>query len=344
MRVCNLSYLNTDWYIDQMKREAYTSAPLPISWEKKDYVSGHLDVCRVSDHPQFANGMELSQALDLVRNPKTIDDNGIGTFFSSNMILPVDKQKAIETGTVAAKDSARIVNQMNIKLGRSVGKAQLMVLEMLNSNNWERPIYVAATVGSEYYPALQEYMQLEGLAYRIVPVKGQRERVNTEAMYDNMMNKFVWGNIADPNVYLDEQHIRMARTMRMMFGQLTAALIEEGQNEKALEVLNKCMEVIPTTSVPADYSSAMLAEYYYELGQTEKADALIRPLLDDCIAKIEWVKSLKPKYSKAVSQDMSIRQNVGLIQNMWMTARNYNSELTTELEENLQKYYPLVRN
>ncbi|MEE1091064.1 MAG: hypothetical protein UH103_06540, partial [Paludibacteraceae bacterium] len=208
----------------------------------------------------------------------------------------------------------------------------------------ERPIYVAATVGSEYYPALQEYMQLEGLAYRIVPVKGQRERVNTEAMYDNMMNKFVWGNIADPNVYLDEQHIRMARTMRMMFGQLTAALIEEGQNEKALEVLNKCMEVIPTTSVPADYSSAMLAEYYYELGQTEKADALIRPLLDDCIAKIEWVKSLKPKYSKAVSQDMSIRQNVGLIQNMWMTARNYNSELTTELEENLQKYYPLVRN
>jgi hypothetical protein len=344
MRVCNLSYLNTDWYIDQMKREAYTSAPLPITWEKKDYVSGHLDVCRVSDHPQFANGMELSQALDLVRNPKTIDDNGIGTFFSSNMILPVDKQKAIETGTVAAKDSARIVNQMNIKLGRSVGKAQLMVLEMLNSNNWERPIYVAATVGSEYYPALQEYMQLEGLAYRIVPVKGQRERVNTEAMYDNMMNKFVWGNIADPNVYLDEQHIRMARTMRMMFGQLTAALIEEGQNEKALEVLNKCMEVIPTTSVPADYSSAMLAEYYYELGQTEKADALIRPLLDDCIAKIEWVKSLKPKYSKAVSQDMSIRQNVGLIQNMWMTARNYNSELTTELEENLQKYYPLVRN
>ena len=344
IRVCNLSYLNTDWYIDQMKREAYTSAPLPISWEKKDYVSGHLDVCRVSDHNQFKNGMELGQALDLVRDPRTIDENGIGNFFSSTMILPVDKQKAIETGTVAAKDSAKIADQMYIKLNRSVGKAQLMVLEMLNSNNWERPMYVAATVGSEYYPALQEYMQLEGLAYRIVPVKGQRERVNTEAMYDNMMNKFVWGNIADPNVYLDEQHIRMARTMRMMFGQLAAALIEEGQNEKALEVLDKCMEVIPTTSVPADYSTAMLAEYYYELGQTEKADALIRPLLDDCITKIEWVKSLKSKHSKAVSQELSIRQNVGLIQNMWMTARNYDSELSTELEENLQKYYPLVRN
>ena len=139
------------------------------------------------------------------------------------MILPVDKQKVIETGTVAIEDSAKIVNQINIKLGRSIGKAQLMVLEMLNTNNWERPIYVAATVGSEYYPALQEYMQLEGLAYRIVPVKGRKERVNTEAMYDNMMNKFVWGNIADPNVYLDEQHIRMARTMRMMFGQLVAS-------------------------------------------------------------------------------------------------------------------------
>ena len=125
---------------------------------------------------------------------------------------------------------------------------------------------------------------------------------------------------------------------------IACILVEEGQNEKALEVLDKCMEVIPTTSVPADYSTAMLAEYYYELGQTEKADALIRPLLDDCIAKIEWVKSLKSKHSKAVSQELSIRQNVGLIQNMWMTARNYDSELSTELEENLQKYYPLVRN
>ena len=178
-----------------MKREAYTSAPLPISWDKKDYVSGNLDVCRVTDHPQFKNGMELSQALDLVRDPRTIDDNGIGTFFSSNIILPVDKQQVIKSGLVAEKDSNLIVDQMQIKLGRSIGKAQLMVLEMLNSNNWERPIYVAATVGSEYYPALQEYMQLEGLAYRIVPVKGRPERVNTEAMYDNMMNKFVLQNV-----------------------------------------------------------------------------------------------------------------------------------------------------
>ena len=201
---------------------------------------------------------------------------------------------------------------------------------------------MAATVGSEYYPALQEYMQLEGLAYRIVPVKGRPERVNTEAMYDNMMNKFVWGNIADPNVYLDEQHIRMSRTMRMMFGQLAEALINEGQTEKALAVLDKCMEVIPTTSVPADYSTAMLAGYYYELGQTEKADNLTRPLLDDCIQKIEWVNSLDTKKRKRVSQELSIRQNVGLIQNLWMTARNYNSGLTTELEENLQKYYPLA--
>jgi tetratricopeptide (TPR) repeat protein len=342
MRVCNLSYLNTDWYIDQMKREAYTSAPLPISWEKKDYVSGHLDVCRVTDHPQFKNGMELSQALDLVRDPRTIDENGIGTFFSSDLKLPVDKEQVTKTGTVAAKDTNLIVDEMQIKLGRSIGKAQLMVLEMLNSNNWERPIYVAATVGSEYYPALQEYMQLEGLAYRIVPVKGDRERVNTEAMYDNMMNKFVWGNIADPNVYLDEQHLRMARTMRMMFAQLAEALVNEGQTEKALKVLDKSFEVIPTTSVPADYATAMLAGLYYELGQIEKADNLTRPILDDCIQKIEWVNSLNSKKRKRISQELSIRQNVGLIQNLWMTARNYDSALAAELEENLQKYFPLA--
>ena len=185
-------------------------------------------------------------------------------------------------------------------------------------------------------------MQLEGLAYRIVPVKGRAERVNTEAMYDNMMNKFVWGNIADPKVYLDEQHIRMARTMRMMFGQLAEALIAEKQLEKAEAALNKCLEVIPTTTVPADYSIAIIAQYYYQLGNTEKADELLRPILNDCIARIEWVNSLKPSHRKAVSQEMSIRQNVGLIQNLWMTTRNYNSTMTSELEENLQKYYSLA--
>ena len=344
MRVCNLSYLNTDWYIDQMRREAYSSAPLPISWDKKDYAAGHLEACRVDDHPQFANGMELGQALDLVRDPKIIDKNGIGRFFSSTLILPVDKEQVLKTGTVEDKDADKIAEQINIKLKRTVGKAQLMILEMLNTNNWERPIYVAATVGSEYYPALQEYMQLEGLAYRIVPVKGKVERVNTEKMYDNMMNKFVWGNMADPNVYLDEQHIRMARTMRMMFAQLAEALIDEEDNERAEKVLNKCLEVIPTKTVPADYSIAMIAGYYYELGQIEKADNLVRPILDDCIARIEWANSLKPSFRKALSHDMSIRQNVGLIQNLWMSARNYNSGLTTELEENLQKYYPLATN
>jgi tetratricopeptide (TPR) repeat protein len=327
-----------------MKREAYTSAPLPISWDKKDYVSGHLDVSRVTDHPQFKNGMELEHALELVRNPKTIDDNGIGTFFSSTMILPVDKQQAIKTGTVEAKDSAKIVDQMQIKLGHSIGKAQLMVLEMLNSNNWERPIYVAATVGSEYYPALQEYMQLEGLAYRIVPVKGRAERVNTEVMYDNMMNKFVWGNVANPKVYLDEQHIRMARTMRMMFGQLVNALINEKQYEKAEQALNKCLEVIPIETVPADYSIAILAQYYYELNKIEKADELTRLVLDDCVARIEWTKSLKASQRNVVSQDMSINQNVNLIHNLWLISKQHNSTLSSELEDALNNYYPLIKN
>jgi tetratricopeptide (TPR) repeat protein len=185
---------------------------------------------------------------------------------------------------------------------------------------------------------------LEGLAYRFVPVKGRAERVNSEVMYDNMMNKFVWGNIADPNVYLDEQHIRMARTMRMMFAQLVEALINEGQEEKALAALDKCLKVIPTSTVPADYSIAILAEHYYALGEIEKADELIRPIFEDCIDRIEWVNKLKPTHKKAVSQELSIRQNVGLIQNLWMTTRNYNSALTPELEEHFHKYYPLVRN
>lgn len=343
VRVCNLSYLNTDWYIDQMKRGAYESAPLPISWEKKDYVSGNLDISRVSDHPQVRCPLDVSTAFTLMRNPRFIDENGIGNIFCSTLTIPVDREQVLKTGCVAAEDSAFIVDRMTIKLGRSLTKSQLMLLEMLNTNEWERPVYVAATVGSEFYPALQEYMQLEGLAYRILPIKVQRDRVNADVMYDNMMNKFVYGDLSNPKVYLDEQHMRMARTMKLMFARLAGALINEGKTDKAKAVIEKCMEVLAPTNIPHDYSSTEFIRYAYALNMTELAEEITRAVTQECVERLEWYSALSADKQRRVSTDMTPRQNLGLIQNMWLDAQKANNPMMQELEDYMQKYYYLIK-
>lgn len=341
VRVCNLSYLHTDWYIDQMKRGAYESAPLPISWEKKDYIAGHLDAARVTDHPQLPHPLDINLAYNLLRDERFIDEDGVGILFSKTLTIPVDKEQVLKTNTVQTKDTANIVDAMEITLGNQITKSKMMVLELLRSNNWERPIYVAATVGSEYYPALQDYMQLEGLAYRIVPVKGKRERVNTERMYDNMMNKFVYGDLGNPRVYLDEQHIRMARTMRLMFVQLAQNLIAEGQTEKAKNVVNRYTKELPNSTIPYDYSSAEMARCCYSLGMNELGDSLVRGLTSQCVQNLEWYYSLENDMKRRVSSDLSPRQNLGLIQNMWLDMRNTTNPLASELEAYLRKYFPM---
>ena len=329
VRVCNLSYLNTDWYIDQMKREAYESAPLPISWERKDYIEGNLDVCRVNDNKQ---AVPLRGALKILRS-KYIDENGIGTFVSNKLTLDIDKEQVLATKTVRDADTLNIADNMNISLSRSITKAQIMFLEMLASNNWERPMYVCATVGSEYYPAIQQYLQLEGLAYRIVPTNHNRQTVNTEKMYDNMMNKFLWGNVNDPKVYLDEQHIRMCRTLRMMFVQLAESLVAENQNEKALNVLAKSEEVLPYSCVPYDYSCASIAKLYYQLGEKEHAKDIFNALFDDCNQRIMWVSKLTPKQRKAISNENGIGNALGIVQTIFYDMQNTDKEIADEARQ-----------
>lgn len=344
MRACNLSYLSTDWYIDQMKRGAYESAPLPITWERKDYVSANLDVSRVIDHPQFGGTMPLTQALDLVRRPELIDD-GIGTIFASTVTVPVDKEQAIATGTVKPEDADKIVDQLEIKLPRVLEKSKMMVLEMINSNNWERPIYFAATVGEQFYPNVKKYLQLEGMCYRLVPIanEGGRSRVNTEAMYGNMMHKFKFGGIENPNVYIDENIMRMCRTHRMMFAYLADALIGEGQTDKAVEVLDYAAKVIPHETVPYEAVAAMMAGSYYELGETAKGDDIMDKVLTGLYQNLDWAASLPADDRKQLSYEMSPRQNLGLLQNVYYTCAEYERPLADDIRANFEKYYMLAQ-
>lgn len=306
VRVCNLSYLQTDWYIDQMKRGAYESAPLPISWEAKDYVTGKNEVMWVED--MIKEPIDMKTAFDfLLSDDPATKMNGESFIPSSKLFLPVDANQVIKSGTLAPERAGEIVPQIDVELKRRITKSEIMILEMLKTNNWKRPIYFAVTVGDDYYLGLNDHFELTGLAYQILPIgaKGASSGVNTKEMYDNMINKFRYGNIQDPKVYLDENTLRMCRTHRMMFSQLASALYNEGDSVKALKTLDFAEKMIPGNTVRHDYVSTMLAETYYKLGESQKGDAIMEAVAKDCVEYLEWY------YTLTVSQRNSVNNRIG---------------------------------
>lgn len=328
VRVCNLSYLQTDWYIDQMRREAYESKPLPISWKRHQYVQGTRDVAYVYNVPEFPR-MRVDSALrDFVLNEELVKVNeGVAIFPTSNLYLDIDKEHVVKTGTVEARFKDSILPQLEIKLKNRVLKHEMMILEMLSQNNWNRPMYFAVTVGDEYYMGLKDNFNLEGMAYRIVPygIKGAGGNVNTDLMFDNMVHKFRWGNIGDPSIYLDENILRSCRTYRLMFYHLVDALIKENKKEKALEALNYCMKVIPSKTVKHDYYSVYLASQYYVLNKPNEGDKIMDELAENCLKNIRWYKSLTNEHMINASQrDLDL--NMRILASILSQCKEYNRE------------------
>ncbi|WP_308244555.1 DUF2723 domain-containing protein [uncultured Prevotella sp.] len=290
-RVCNLSYLQTDWYIDQMKRPAYDSPSVPISWPRLDFCSGTNDYVQVdpslkqqvldfyAKHPAEAkaqlgdNPFELKNVLKYWVRSKDDETHVIPT---DTLYLTIDKEAVKKSGMLMASDT--IPDHMIISLAgkRALYKNDLMMLEMLAQCNWTRPLYVATTVGSENYMNLGDNFVQEGLAYRITPFttnKNGAKNFDTEKTYNNVMNRYKFGGLETPGLYLDETVMRMCFTHRHLFAQLALQLIQEGKNDKALKVLRKCEKVLPNYNVPYTFmsGSADIARAYAMLGK--KADA-----------------------------------------------------------------------
>ena len=314
VRVCNLSYLQTDWYIGQMKRGAYESAPLPISWQPKDYVSGKNEVVYVdSMMPQ----LDVKTAYDFVlsTDPQTKRE-GEAFIPSNHLFLPIDAKQVISTGTLPASRVGEIVPQMDIQLDRRITKSSLMILELLKENNWKRPVYFATTVGDEYYMGLNDHFELTGLAYQILPVgvKDAGAGVNADEMYTNMMTKFRYGGINNPKVYLDENITRMCRTHRMMFSQLIGALVAKGDSVRALKALDYCEKQIPGTTVRHDYISTQMADYYYKLHKPAKGNEIMTAVAKDCIENLDWYLSLstvnRNSVSNRIGHNMAVLQQI----------------------------------
>ena len=192
--------------------------------------------------------------------------------------------------------------QIFFKKKRMYTRSEMMIMEMLSTNKWQRPMYFCATVGNDYYLGLEPYMELTGLAYQITPTRSRdgQPRVNTEKMYENMMHQFKYGNMNIPGIYIDENLMRMCRTHRMMFAQLAEQLIREDQRDKALEVLDFAEEQLPGYNIPYDYTSASMASMYFLLKQDDKALAIMDEVAKTCVEYMRFSASLDRRQRDAI--------------------------------------------
>ena len=290
-RVCNLSYLQTDWYIDQMKRPAYDSPSVPITWPRIDFCSGTNDYIEVRpamkqqlldfyrEYPKEARaafGDEPFEVKNIMKYWVRSKDNDTHVIPTDTLYITIDKEAVRRSGMMMASDT--IPDRMVISLAgkRAIYKNDLMMLEMLAQCNWERPLYVATTVGSDNYMNLGDNFVQEGLAYRITPFNTKApgaKNFDTEKVYNNVMNRFKWGGLDKPGLYIDETVMRMCYTHRHLLAQLAMQLIAEGQNAKAEKVLRKAEKVLPEYNVPYTFLSgaADMARAYALIGK--KADA-----------------------------------------------------------------------
>ncbi len=325
-RVCNLSYVQTDWYIDQMKRPAYDSPALPISWPRLDYCSGTNEYVRVEPEakkqildfyksdPEAAKAQFGDDPFD-VRNVMKYwvrsSDPNLHVIPTDTLYLKIDKEAVRRSGMMMASDSIPDRMVISLKGKSALYKNDMMMLEIIAGSNWTRPVYVASTVGQDNYMNLGDNFIREGLAYRISPFTTNApgaKSFDTERTYDNVMNRYKWGGLDHKGLYIDETVMRMCYTHRHLLADLALQLVAEGKNDKALKVLQKAEKVMPAYNVPYNYVSgaADLAKAYALIGQKAKARSIINQVWTDSKQFAKWYVSLGGR-NFSMSQDSAIK-------------------------------------
>ena len=332
-RVCNLSYVNTDWYIDQMKRPAYNSPALPISWPRLDYCSGTNEYVRVNpaikaqvldffkNYPEEAKkqfGDEPFELHNIMKYWVRSKDEDMHVIPTDTIYLKIDKEAVKKSGMMMACDS--IPDHMVISLAGKTAlyKGELMMLEIIAQCNWTRPVYVATTVGEGNYMNLGNNFVREGLANRITPfttsAAGAR-KFDTEKTYQNVMHRYKWGGLEKPGLYLDETVMRMCYTHRHLLNDLALELISEGQLEKAKNVVQLSEKVLPAYNVPYTYVSGAtdLARAYALLGMKDKAMKIARAVLLNNKQYACWYLSLSR--DRFLMSQNDVLRNILMMQN-----------------------------
>ncbi len=366
-RTCNLSYLQTDWYIDQMKRPAYDSPSLPITWDRAEYVEGVNEYIPI--RPEYGKEIDKIYAqVDSSGNAKEMQnirdmwgedpyelknvlkywarsqDEGLRVIPTDSIVVKIDKEAVRRSGMKipeALGDSIPDYMHISLKGKRALYKSELMMLEMLANANWERPIYMAITVGQENQLNMGNHFVQEGLAYRFTPFDTEKlgSKIDSEKMYDNLMNKFKFGGIDKEGVYLDENVLRMCYTHRRTFAQLIGQLMKEGKKDKALAALDYAEKMIPAFNVPYDWQNGafQMAEAYYQLGEIEKGDKIMDELANKSVEYITWYLSLSE--SKLIISMRELEYHFQLLKAEINIMKEYKSPKATHYEKKLDELF-----
>jgi tetratricopeptide (TPR) repeat protein len=305
VRVAVLSYLNTDWYIQQMKRRAYKSQPLPISMSDANYVQGNNDILYYNPNAAVKE-LDLKQFISLLgqNSPLLRQQYGEGgpevsTFPTSQFYLPVDTTAVKALGIIPADRQNQLVDRLDWSMGkRAIEKKNLVILDMIATNNWKRPIYFSSTVAPQDYMNLQPYFQLEGMAYRLLPLKdpnytprGNEGYVEKPICYEELMKTFSYRGLDNANIFYDENNLRFPANYRDKFARLASAYVEAGDLAKAKEVANKCLTVMPDAAIPFDYYTPQLVPVLYAVGEKEKANAILDKLTDRSVQILSYYQT-----------------------------------------------------
>ena len=353
-RVCNLSYLQTDWYIDQMVRPAYDSPSLPITWPRIDYCSGTNEYVEVhpelksevmklyAEHPEQAkaqwgnNPFELKNILKYWVRSKDSDSHLIPT---DTLYVTIDKDAVHKSGMMMASDTIPDKMVISLKGKNALYKSDLMMLELIAQSNWTRPIYVATTVGQENYMNLGDNFVQEGLANRITPfttnTRGAKN-FDTEKVYNNVMKRFKFGGLDKPGLYLDETVMKMCYTHRKLMATLAIHLALENQTAKAAKVLAYADKMIPDYNVPVNYISGGLdyAQAYALIGNKAKAKKMLDAVVKNAKQYVEWYLSLQGDRFMMSQQDCMMQ--LYILNKALDTAEIIDKSTAKSLEKTLQ--------
>jgi tetratricopeptide (TPR) repeat protein len=339
VRVICLPYLATDWYIDQMKKRVRDSEPVPFSLDRKAYAPGKRDYIYV--YERMKDTVELRDLVGFIAsdNPETKlplqDGSYLDYLPARNLKLTVDRQKVLSTGTVSPEDADKIVDRMIWKISRgALYKNDLMILDLIASNQWERPVYFTS-INHENILGPQQYFRLEGFAYRLVPIRnedpsGYTATINTSLLYDRFMNTFRWGNIDSPQVFIDANTYRTTLILRLRnkFASLAEKLLEEGKRDSAIAVADKAVGVLPAFNFANDLGTLQLAEVYYKAGSPEKANALVREYAGQASQELAYYLSVDQKFGGALNDEAE--QTLSILGEMIRIADAYGQKALSE--------------
>lgn len=332
VRIVNMMLFNMDWYVDQMRWQNYDSEPLPFTLPQSKYKAGTNNSIYVRENEGWA---PLDYILTFVKSddPRTKiplrSGDRVDFIPTHKLILPVDSARVIDGGTISPEDAGRMVKEIRFQLtpNDQILKGSLGQLDILTTNRWKRPLYYTAG-GFDGSLGLEKYYRADGLAYRVVPVETPYESIielgdiDSDILYRLIMETFTWGRMNQEDVYLDYYTTRTFSVIRFrnMYTRLAMRLLEEGDRERAVEVLDRCMDLAPSHVLPFDqYITGItlpggnggtihhegIIEAYYLCGETEKANAILREYYNQLIDEYTYFNSLRPRHQSTIQQQIN---------------------------------------